>query len=784
MLPQGHTRELRAWAKIVQVNPRQDKHLATSRNREAALPSERLGLFFALTEQLTRPGDPRKALAKEHFMYSGTGIDKELQADVDREWLETNGLGDFASSTAAGIHTRRYHGLLVANIEHMDRHVLLSALEDWICRKNESIPLSGRYHPGCVYPNVQQCLARFAASPCPTYTYRMQGLEITKSVALVHMSHTVLVRYQIRALDKQTRSENIILRITPLLAFRFFHALTHANMDLHVKTYPAEYGFKIQPYNALPPLFMQAEGLFDFLPSPEWINRVEYPMERERGFDYSEDLFAPGLFEIHVVPGDDIIVSASTAELPLHSRGLRALWDEEMARRQKTQTEVKNRIHARAHSQSQLLPFLASQMEDFLYTTSAGKRLLLAGYPWFGSWGRDTLIALPGATFLAGRVDEGLEILSNLAASARDGIIPNTFDGDGYPNGWNSVDASLWFAWDCQLLLKALGRDREKQAAFLDICAPAVYNIISAFRMGRVPFARVASSGLLETGTPQTQLTWMDAQVDGKPVTPRNGYPVEIQALWYNTLAFAHKLAKKRNDPDPCPSRELNAIASQFAAKFVLPDGTLCDVWRAWEDGGQDTALRPNQLIAVALPEAIAPRESWRPIVEKVRDKLLTPYGPRTLSPDDRDFCPTYGGGIAQRDGAYHQGTVWPWLLGVYTDALIRVLNLEEAGKSSAKPVASSEKAAAKAKPQALTRGVKDLLKTIQPLVTTHLTQAGIGHISEVFSATEPYAPGGSIAQAWSEAEVYRSLLILRAADRESFEAWEKGLKLFAIKKA
>ena len=332
-------------------------------------------------------------------------------------------------------------------------------------------------------------------------------------------------------------------------------------------------------------------------------------------------------------------------------------------------------------------------------------------------------------------------------------------------------------------MLKALGRDKERQARFLDICAPAIYGIISAFRMGRVPFARVASSGLLETGTPQTQLTWMDAQVDGKPVTPRNGYPVEIQALWYNTLAFAHKIAKKRNDPDPCPTRELNAIASQFAAKFVLADGTLSDVWRHWEDGGPDNALRPNQLIAVALPEAIAPKESWKPIVEKVREKLLTPYGLRTLSPDDRDFCPSYGGGIAQRDGAYHQGTVWPWLLGVYADALLRVLNLEEEEKNGSKAGAAGEKTA-KAKPQALSKGTKAFLKTIQPLVTTHFTQAGIGHMSEVFSATEPYTAGGTIAQAWSEAEVYRALLNLRAADRETFESWEKGLKLFAQKKA
>ena len=718
-------------------------------------------------------------------MYTGTGIDKELQADAGLEWLETNNLGDFASSTAAGINTRRYHGLLVANVEHMDRHVLLSTLEDWICFPKESFPLCGRYHPYCIYPQGQQYIKKFTASPCPTFTCRVHGLEITKRLCLLHNDHTVLIRYQFKALERHNKSENITLRVAPLLAFRSFHALTHANMDLHVKTYPAAQGFKIQPYNSLPPIYVQAEGLFDFLPSPEWINTVEYPREQERGFDYAEDLFSPGLFEIHVVPGDDIILSASTHELPLDAGSLRVLWDNEMRRRTEVQEKLLARSYAGAKPQSQLLPFLATQTEDFLFTTPLDRKLLLAGFPWFGSWGRDTLIALPGATFLAGRVEEGLEILTTLAANARDGIIPNTFDGDGAAQGWNSVDASLWYAWDCQLMLKALARDKEKQAAFLDICAPAIYNIIKAFRTGRVPFVRTASTGLLETGTPLTQLTWMDAQVDGKPVTPRYGYPVEIQALWYNTLAFAHKLARKRGDPDPCPTRELKAMAAQFAAKFVLPDGTLCDVWRAWEDGGADTALRPNQLIAIAMPEPIAPKENWKAIVDTVTAKLLTPFGLRTLSPDDEAFCPSYGGGIAERDGAYHQGTIWPWLTGVYVDALLKVMALaEEQAKDKPARTDKTTARADKARDQKLAKTVKGLLKTLQPLVSTHLTQAGIGHMSEVFSATEPYTPGGTIAQAWSEAEVYRALLSLKEADRATFEAWERSLKLFALKKA
>ena len=705
-------------------------------------------------------------------MRPGTGIDLDLTPSSSLEWLETNGLGDYAQGTATGANTRRYHGLLVANLPHMDRHVLLSTVEDWLCIDTESIPLSSRYHPGCVYPQGQNHLKSWQASPCPTFVYEVAGLRVTRRIALVHGSHTVLIRYTVEATSESEGAllsgSELMLRVTPLLAFRRYHDLTHANMDLHVKTFPIRSGFKIQPYNALPPIYIRSEGLFDFLPSPEWINTVEYPVERERGFDYQEDLFSPGLFEIHVMPGDDIILSASLDEqFGMAASGipedLHTLWDAEIARRSAPQETGKRK----AKNAGPLCSFLAAQSEDFLMKTPGGRSLLLAGYPWFGSWGRDTLIALPGTTFLAGRLDEGLAILRTIALNACDGLIPNTFDGDGQPRGFNSVDASLWFAWDCQLMLKVLSKDPERTQEFLDLCAPTLYSIIAAYRAGRVPFTRVATSGLLEVGTPSTQLTWMDAQVNGRPVTPRNGFPVEIQALWYNTLAFAHSLAKKREDPDPCTSRELKALRAAFAAHFTLPDGSLCDVWRAPEDGVPDTSLRPNQLLAVSMPEPIAPKSSWKAIVDLVGKKLLTPFGLRTLSPDDPAFCPVYAGGPAQRDGAYHQGTVWPWLLGPYTDALLKAEQVDENG----------EKEKSRRKPS---RAVKQLLETITPLVTTHLREAGVGHMSEIFSATAPYAPDGTTAQAWSEAEVYRMLLALRAADRETYEGWEKTLPSFS----
>ncbi len=699
-------------------------------------------------------------------MRSGNGNDNGLSPSPSTEWLETNGLGDYASATTECVNTRRYHGLLVANIEHLDRHVLLSTLEDWLVTGSEAWPLSSRHHPWTVYPEGARLLTEYRDAPCPTFVYEAAGLRVTRRICLVHGRHTVLVRYTVESVKKGTEDKPVTLRVAPLLAFRSFHSLTHANMDLQVKLYPVTSGangFKIQPYNMLPPLYVQVSGLFDCLPSPEWVNAVEYPVEQARGFDYSEDLFSPGLLEIHLMPGEDVLIAASMEEVRPsmdENAPLEALWDAEMARRAAPAPRPVSR-----QPLSALQAFLARRSACFLTRTPGGSTMIMAGYPWFGSWGRDTLISLPGVTFLAGRLEEGKEVLRSMMRNASDGIIPNTYDCDGRPGGYNSVDASLWFAWACELLLERLTRSKrlDEAKAFQDECAPAIYAIVNAYRLGRVPFARVASSNMLEVGTPFTQLTWMDAQINGVPVTPRWGYPVEIQALWYNTLSFAHNLAKKRGDPDPCPIRFLRALKAVFEARFVRPDdGSLYDVWRHTNDGGPDASVRPNQLLAVSLPHPIAPQESWKAIVERCCRELVTPCGMRTLSPEDRCFHPTYAGGPAARDGAYHQGTVWPWLLGPYVEAVLKAARAESRNEDKAG--------------RRIAKVVKQLLNSVSPLFGRHLYEAGIGHISEIFSATEPYAPDGSTAQAWSEGEALRVLLLLRQAAPDVYKSWEEKL--------
>lgn len=673
------------------------------------------------------------------------------------EWLECNGTGDYASGTITGCNSRRYHGLLVANLDHIGRHVLLSGMEDWLVTENGRIPLSSRKHPNAIYPDPSGSLKTFSASPYPTFVFEGPGFRLTRSLMLVRDRHTVLIRYSLKKTDSSAPALKCTLEAAPLLAFRGYHDLTHANMDLQVKTYPVWQGFKIQPYNSLPPFFMQCSGTFDFLPSPDWIYNVEYPFDQERGFDYQEDLFSPGLFEITLTPGRDVILSASTEEI-LPPRGtkktvpLREIWKK----------EEKEHLRGRADTAS-LADFLEAQCGVFLIKDTRGQDALLAGYHWFGSWSRDALISLPGCAFLGGRLEEGMAVLKRITASISDGLIPNTFTVDGAPSGYDCIDSSLWYAWAVQSLLSAISKHRGEAALrkeVLGFAAPALYGIIGAYRKGHILFVSADESGFLDVGTPNTQLTWMNVQINGRPVTPRNGHPVEIEALWYNTLALAHHIALQRKDPDPCSAKELAAMRTVFRKRFLLPDGSLRDVWRSEEDGDPDNSVRPNQLFAAALPFPVLEPEKAEGVVKIAREKLLTPFGLRTLSPDDPAFCPDYAGSPAERGRSYHQGTVWPWLLGVYADALFKTTEAVSAGKRTV-----------------MTGVVTDFLNTISPLFTRHLSESCLGHISEIFSGTEPWAPHGSIAKAWSEAEVYRALLLARAADPKAYERWEKHLK-------
>ena len=673
---------------------------------------------------------------------------RHMHEALHAEWIEANGLGDYASSTACGCNARRYHGLLVANLDQIGRHVLLSGVEDWLDADGKSYPLSSRCHPGCVYPEGQKALACFDTRPCPTFIYQLGDFTLVKRILLLPGRHAVLLRYTLKG-----PAARAVLRVSPLLACRHFHALACANSDasFEIERLSAD-TVAFQPYAGLPRLYFQADRRPVFCSEGRWIYAAEYPVERERGFPCSEDLLAPGFFEIQLQTGQSAVICASTE--PAGS-ALAALWENETLRRSRELPAAQD-----------LTGYLAWQAGIFHIKDTSGQDALLAGYHWFGSWGRDTLIALPGTTFLAGRLREGLDTLERIGAGMQDGRIPNTFRPDGAPEGYNSIDASLLFASCTARLLESLpnsGSGREKRRELVRAFAPKISRIVKAYRSDRLEHCRLDADGFLEVGTPETQLTWMDAQAKGRPVTPRWGYPVEIEALWYDTLAFARELALELGEVPPCSEEDLARMREVFEARFLKEDGTLCDVWRPAWMGGSDESLRPNQLMALSLPHPVFGPAKAGPVIKAVQERLLTPFGLRTLAPGSPDYCPHYAGGPDERDAAYHQGTVWPWLLGMYADALFRwtCYRIEELGEPSL----------------LLKQTASQFLTGIEPLFTRHLGEAGLGHISEIMSAEEPFEPNGCIAQAWSESEVLRALLLVKKLAPVTYGSWESQLK-------
>lgn len=660
---------------------------------------------------------------------------QNIRKSLRKEWIETNGLGDYASSSLLGCNTRKYHGLLVADLERpVGRHVLLSTVEESLLMGEREFFFSCRKHPGVYYPRGHEYLQEMEIGEWPVFRYRFGEVTLCRELMLIPGRRLLILRYEVRGVGADTPP--MILRVKPLLAFRHADRLTRANPVLRPETFSAPYGFSVRPYEALPPLYMQTQGDAVFNPEPDWYRNVEYMVEQERGFDYQEDLFQPGIFEIRLAPGKPVFLTASTEALDISHRQrklVESLWQEEAERR----TEV-------AREAETLEGHLAHEGEKFLVRRASGEPAVVAGYPWFGAWGRDTLIALPGLTFRAGREALGVEMLAHIGTTMKDGLIPNCFSADGH-HAYNCVDSSLWYVWAVQEMFRALPDRRD----FLrENCWPRIKAIVGAYRNGKIPFVVPDSEGFLSVGTPETQLTWMDAQVNGRPVTPRNGQPVEITALWYNALAFTDKLARLFEEPEWRQTERLDRMRAVFAKRYWVTDAQgdyLADVWR---EDGPDRRVRPNQLFAVSLPYPILDEEHYPNVLSRVRRCLLTPYGLRTLAPSASDYHSLYEGGPVQRDEAYHQGTVWPWLLGAYAETVLR----------AAWDVPGS---------------VRELLRTVRPLFAQHLGDAGMGSISEIFDGDPPHLPNGCIAQAWSVAECLRLLRLLKEAAPEVYAEWE-----------
>jgi len=639
----------------------------------------------------------------------------DLAEASTREWLDTNGIGGFASSSIIDLNTRRYHGLLTAATKPpLGRVVLLSKVEDTLVIGNQRYELSSNQYNDAVHPRGHQFLNSFRLDPYPVFNYRIEDIEVEKSVFLIHGENTVVIQYQLFGdLDGRTCS----IEVRPLIAFRDYHSVTHANDWIRRDVEVTNGMVTIRPYGDLPSLHFAHNGR-SVDQSGFWFYKFLYERERERGLDFNEDLYSP--FALHYDLGVHAPAVAIVSTLEHDAAEAPVLEEREASRRHK--------IVEAAQVKDSFTEMLTAAADQFI-VARGDQKSVIAGYPWFGDWGRDTMISLPGLTLVTGRFDEARNILRAFARSIDRGMLPNRFPDAGEAPEYNTVDATLWMFHAVHEFLRYT---RDYEFVRTEMYQP-LNDILSWHERGTRYGIRLEADGLLHAGEPGVQLTWMDAKIGDWVVTPREGKPVEIQALWYNALHVMKRLASGFGDRDQ--ANHYAGLAERARNRFLQVfwnEGENC-LYDAVSDGGPDGAIRPNQIFAISLPHPILPEDKAMRVLEVVEWELLTPYGLRTLSKRDSRYRGKYGGDPHSRDSAYHQGTVWPWLLGPFLTAYVKV--------------------------HGATSGARERADRFLEPLRAHLWQAGLQQISEVFDGDPPHHPGGCIAQAWSVAEVLRAYI-------------------------
>jgi predicted glycogen debranching enzyme len=636
-----------------------------------------------------------------------------IRFDVNAEWLEADGLGGFASGTAGGVRTRRYHALLLAAAAPpTGRFVLVNGLEAWVDTPQGSFALSTHaYAPGVTHPDGLRRLAAFEPEPWPRWTFALEdGAEIVQEILVPKGSPAVVVAWRLTG-----RRKGVILSVRPLMSGRDYHGLHHANPAFRFEAEARDGRLLWRPYPGVPAVAALANC--EYLHQPDWFRNFLYAEEAARGLDAVEDLASPGVFKFDLTRREAVLVLA--AETP-GSEGVLAAGVEAGAFARKARDAEKRR---RARFPSRL----HRAADAYLVRRDAGATLV-AGYPWFADWGRDTFIALRGLCLAAGNLDAAREILLQWAGAVSEGMLPNRFPDQGDVPEYNSVDAALWYVVAVHDYLEAAAAaGRRPSAAEEARLAGAVESILDGYARGTRYGIRMDADGLLAAGRPGVQLTWMDAKVGDWVVTPRIGKPVEVEALWLNALrAGAGRSPRWKG----ILARGTASFQERFwnAAAGCLHD--VVDVNGV--AGAADAALRPNQIFAVGgLPFPVLEGERARAVVDAVESRLLTPMGLRSLAPGEPGYTGRYEGGVRERDGAYHQGTVWPWLLGPFVEAWVRA-------RGGAAPV----------RREARERFLEPLLR--------HLDEAGIGHVSEIADGDPPHTPRGCPFQAWSVGEALR----------------------------
>ncbi len=640
---------------------------------------------------------------------------REIAGDFDsasrREWLVTNGLGGWAGGTVSGANTRRYHGLFVPALKPpLGRTVLVSKFNEWAELGGQTFHLSANeYGSGTIDPQGYRHVESFRLDGrVPTWTFALNDALLEKRVWMVSERDTTFVTYTLR-------------RAAHPVALNVLVTVTHR--DAHVETRGGDWqpGVSLVPHGAQiqagDVAFRLLVNLGEFTPVRNWHWDIKHRVETERGLPDREDQFAAGIFTAELAPGETFALVATLEPHPSLD------WQVSLAAER---ARVAGLV-AQAGMQSEpgWIRQLVLAADQFIVKRGSGQTVI-AGYHWFGDWGRDTMIALPGLTLITRRYDVAAGVLRTFAHFVSEGMLPNRFPDEGEQPAYNTVDATLWYFHAIDRYTEASGDDDLARELF-----PILEDIVGWHVRGtRYSIHVDEADGLIYAGEPGVQLTWMDAKAGDWVVTPRIGKPVEINALWINALRVMDTLSRRLRLPAQHPYAEMAARASASFDKFWYADGGyLYDVIEGPE--GSDAALRPNQLFAISLPHGPLAGEEQkgrlRSVVDACAAHLLTSYGLRSLSPEHPAYIGKYVGDVLKRDAAYHQGTVWGWLIGPFVDAHLRAYGDPEAARSFLAPFEH------------------------------HLADFGLGSIAEIFEGDAPFRPVGCIAQAWSVAEVLRA---------------------------
>jgi predicted glycogen debranching enzyme len=636
----------------------------------------------------------------------------DLAEMKDDEWLEGEGLGGFASGTVSGIRTRRYHALLLtATKPPSGRLVLVNGFDAWIETEGGTFSLSSQlYNPDVMYPDGARRIEQFKADPWPQWIFALEdGTKIQFELFACNGASVTVLLW--RALNQKGKA---ILSFRPFFSGRDYHSMHHENGAFHFEPQVRGKQLVWHPYAGVPGIVAFSNG--EYLHQPVWYRNFLYEQERARGLDFTEDLAAPGIISWDLARGEAVCIFAAEG------------FDNGLLRSDRPTDKLAADLRRTELRRRQKFSTPLDRSADAYLVRRGNGKTIVAGYPWFTDWGRDTFIALRGLCIATERFNDARNILIEWAGVVSEGMLPNRFPDQGDQPEYNSVDASLWYIIAVHDFLEATknrgGRVSQREKKILQ---SAVEAILTGYLQGTRFGIHMDQDGLLATGVPGVQLTWMDSKIGDWVVTPRMGKPVEIQALWLNALWIAGQFSENWKD---ALARGSQSFRSRF---WNEQGGYLYDVIDVDHQPGKvDALFRPNQIFAIGgLPISLIEGDRAKQIVSAVAQRLWTALGLRSLAPGELGYTPRYEGGVRERDSVYHQGAVWPWLIGPFVEAWLRVHGESDDVKREAR-----------------TRFLTPIME--------HLNSAGLGHISEIADADPPHMPRGCPFQAWSLGEVLR----------------------------